>query len=313
MRKALVTGGAGFVGSYLVDRLVARGEFDQIVVYDNLQRGRLENIAAHVSGGAVRFAARDVRDVDALRAAMAGAAVVFHLAGQSRVVTASQDIAYSITTNVSGTVNVLTVAKECGVRRVVFTSSREVYGEPATLPVSEDAPLRAKNVYGVSKVAAEMSCRAFSQNGIETAVLRVSNVYGPRDRGRVVPTFVENALRGKPLVVYGGRQVIDFVWVEDVVDVLIHVATCTDPPRSPVNVGSGIGTGITTLAERVLNLTRSSSTIAVVPPRSIEVSRFVADTKRLKALMGTGALRPPLEKLPEVVDEVRALCARGTT
>ena len=314
MRKALVTGGAGFIGSHLVDGLVAQGEFDQIVVYDNLQSGRLENIGPHVSSGVVRFVEGDVRDAGSLKAAMAGAMVVFHLAGQASVVGASRDVEYAFTTNVVGTFNVLLAAKQCGVRRVAFTSSREVYGEPAILPVSEDAPLRAKNSYGATKIAAEMACRACSQNGLDPstgsghriAVLRMANAYGPRDHGRVIPLFVENSLRGEPLVIYGGKQVIDFVWVGDVVAVLIYVATCDDPPRSPINVGSGVGTGIVALAERVLDLTGSSSTIQIVPPRDIEVVRFVADTQRLRALMGAGTVRPPLEKLPQVVEEIAA-------
>lgn len=306
MHKALVTGGAGFIGSHLVDGLVTQGEFDQIVVYDNLQSGRLENIGAHVSSGVVRFVEGDVRDAGSLKTAMAGAMVVFHLAGQASVVGASRDVEYAFTTNVIGTFNVLSMVKQCSVRRVAFTSSREVYGEPASLPVPEDAPLQAKNTYGATKIAAEMACRTCSQNGLDVAVLRVANAYGSRDHGRVIPLFVEHALRGEPLVIYGGQQVIDFVWVGDVVDVLIYVATCDDPPRSSINVGSGAGTGIVALAERVLDLTGSPSTIQIVPPRDIEVVRFVADTQRLRALMGADTVRPPLEKLPQILEEIAA-------
>ena len=112
-----------------------------------------------------------------------------------------------------GTFDVLLAAKQCGVQRVVFTSSREVYGEPVILPMSEDAPPQAKNIYRATKIAAEMACRTCSQNGLDpstgsghrVAVLRVANAYGPRDHGRVIPLFVENGLRGAPLVIHGGK------------------------------------------------------------------------------------------------------------
>lgn len=305
MRKALVTGGAGFIGSHLVDGLVARGEFDQIVVYDNLQRGRLENIGPHISSGAVRFVEGDVRNGGALRAAMTGATVVFHLAGQSSVVDASRDVEYTFTTNITGTFNVLIAAKQCGVRRVVFASSREVYGEPAYLPVSEDAPLQAKNAYGASKIAAEMACQSFARNGLEVAVLRVANVYGPRDYGRVVPIFVENALRGEPLIIYGGRQVIDFVWVGDVVEVLAEAGLRSEPLPGPVNAGSGVGTALQNLARRVLTETGSDSQVQIASPRSVEVERFTADLARFQTVFRREPAEP-LRYLSDVIAYIRS-------
>src|SRR5207248_10684264 len=120
----------------------------------------------------------------------------------------------TFSTNVVGTFNVLSSAARLGVRRVVFASSREVYGEPISLPVDEEAPLLAINSYGASKAAGEAYCRAFRREfGLQTTVLRLANVYGPRDVGRVIPLWLQHASARQDLLVYGGRQVIDFVWI----------------------------------------------------------------------------------------------------
>ena len=129
--KILVTGGAGFIGSHLVDRLVQQG-IARIVVLDNLRRGKKENLTA--SWHRIEFQQEDIRDQSALRRAMQGVTVVFHLAAQSRVLGAVEDLEYSFSTNVQGTLNVLTTARAAGVKRVVFTSSREVYGDAKQLP-----------------------------------------------------------------------------------------------------------------------------------------------------------------------------------
>src|SRR5580700_1971560 len=171
MAKVLVTGGAGFIGAHLVGRLVERG--DEVVVLDNMKRGRRENLAVHVASGRVRVVEDDIRRFDALPAAVRGCDVVFHLAAQSNVMGAVTDPDYSITTNVLGTFNVLRSAAEAHVPRVVFASSREVYGDPDTLPVAEDRPLLAKNAYGASKVAGEAYCRTFAAtHGLHVDVLR---------------------------------------------------------------------------------------------------------------------------------------------
>ena len=127
---------------------------------------------------------------------MRGADVVFHLAAQSNVMGAVDDPDYSVTTNVIGTYNVLRAAAEAGVRRVVFTSSREVYGDPAVLPVDETRPLLAKNAYGASKVSGEAYCRTFAgTRGLEVEVVRLTNVYGPGDSGRVIPLWIKRCSR----------------------------------------------------------------------------------------------------------------------
>lgn len=308
--RVLITGGAGFIGSHLVEALVAQHAFDEIVVYDNLRMGRLENIRPYLDSGAVEFIQADIRDVEALRSAMAHTTTVFHLAAQANVMGASQNPEYTFATNVRGTFNILQQAKSSRVKRVIFTSSREVYGEPASLPVAEDAPLAAKNDYGASKIAGEVYSHLFNQAGPEVGIVRLTNVYGPRDSDRVIPFFVKKALCGEPLVIYGGQQIIDFIWVGDVVDSLIRLAQSDQLPDSPLNVGSGVGTQLTTLAEQICALTGSHSEIILAPARTPEVVRFVADTRRLQAWMGTHPARPPLEKLADVVEDIAAQLKR---
>jgi len=300
--KILVTGGAGFIGSHLVDRLVAE-QWGDIVILDNLFRGRLVNIAQHRDNPAVRFCQADIRDYAALRGAAEGAGLIFHLAAQSNVMGAVTDVDYSFTTNVVGTYNVLKAARECNVGRVVFTSSREAYGEARYLPVDEGHPLGSKNTYGASKVAGEMYCRVFSGNfGLETAVLRLSNVYGSRDFGRVIPLWLERANRGEDLVVYGGQQVIDFVWIEQVVEALLR-ASRAPIVGQPVNVGSGQGTPILELAERILKIIPTSSRLDLQPARAVEVARFTAKVDRMRELLGLEPRTDPLFGLSQLARE----------
>ena len=234
---------------------------------------------------------------------MEGANVVFHLAAQSNVLGAIANLEYSFSTNVAGTLNVLECAHAAGVQRVVFTSSREVYGEALQLPVDETHPLRAKNAYGASKIAAEAYCNVFTDRSIEVAVLRLANVYGPRDSDRVIPIFVRRALQGQPLTLYGGEQVIDFIWIGQVMQTLLEAGLKSDwPLGEPINVGSGVGTSILELAETVLQVTQASVRIKIEPPRAPEVIRFVADTSRLRMITQLSDSSDPLMKLPAVVN-----------
>jgi UDP-glucose 4-epimerase len=292
--KVLVTGGAGFLGSHLVDALVAAG--DEVVVVDNLFRGSLANIDPPVRMGDMRFVEADIRDYDAVLEAARGIEVVYHLAAQSNVIGAIKDTDYSFSTNVAGTYNVLKASASTGVRRLVFSSSREVYGEPDSIPVPESAPLAAKNPYGASKVAGEAYCRVWERaTGLECQVLRFANVYGPRDRDRVIPIWLERASRGEPLELYGGEQVIDFVWVGKAVEALLAAAGAK--LTGPINVGSGTGVTLPHLAQRLLQETGSPSKVEVFPARAVEVVRFVANIERMRRVLGVIPDLDPLAQL----------------
>lgn len=298
--RIAVTGGAGFIGSHLVDRLASCGAHD-IVVIDNLHRGRVEGLPR---SSRVIFREVDIRNREALLEAFGGCEVVFHLAAQSNVLGAVAHLDYSFTTNVVGTFHVLTAAKTAGVRRLVFTSSREVYGDPAQTPVEETAPLLPKNAYGASKAAAEMYCRALSSDALGVTVLRLANVYGPGDRDRVIPIFIDNALRGEPLQLYGGGQVVDFIWVGVVVEALMRAAF-GEWIGEPVNIGSGTGITIRDLATRIVEKIGGRSQPVVLPVREVEVTRFVASTARARRLLGIQPPDDPLSHLGEVIERAR--------
>lgn len=296
-QRVVVTGGAGFIGSHLVEALVGAGVGD-IAVVDNLRRGNLAFLT-NVSGD-IRFVEGDVRSRDLLHELLEGADVVYHLAAQSNVLGAEEDALYAFTTNVVGTFNVLDVARDRHVPRVVFTSSREVYGDPDRLPVPESALLKPKNAYGTSKAAGELYCNQYRRLGLDVRVLRLANVYGPRDHGRVIPIFIEQALRQQPLTIYGGEQILDFVWVEDVVSALVQAGVCP-PFEEPVNIGNGHGTTIAELAERVQVATGSAAPVIRLPTRTVEVSRFVAETSRARQLFQLPSSADSLGHLDQLV------------
>jgi UDP-glucose 4-epimerase len=258
--RILVTGGAGFIGSHLVDRLVLKGH-RSITVLDNLSRGSTVNLAT--VWGSIRFVTADIRDRHAFERLVRNTDLIYHLAAQSNVIGAVEDLGYSSSTNIVGSVAILQAARAAGVRPVVFTSSREVYRDPAGLAVPENTPLRPKNVYGMSKVAGETCCRMSAGHALETVILRLANVYEPSDRGRVIPLFAENAMKGRPLTVFGGNQVVDFV----------------------------------ELAERILQLTDCGSKVSLRPSHDLGAVRFVAAITRSRTLLGLEYPNDPLEEV----------------
>jgi UDP-glucose 4-epimerase len=298
-KRIVVTGGAGFVGSHLVDRLLA-GTQAHVLVLDNLSRGQLSNLVGHIAETRLEVVHGDIRDSDTVVNALRGATLVYHLAAQSTVMGGVTAAEYTFSTNIVGTFNVLRAAAMCGVERVVFTSSREVYGEPINLPVDEDSPLLAINSYGASKVAGEAYCRAFRRElGLQTTILRLANVYGPRDFGRVIPLWVDQASAGRNLDVYGGKQVIDFVWIGQAVDALVQAAEF-DGALPPINVGSGTGTRIVDLARRILRLADRQGHVGLQPARSMEVTRYIANVERMQQLLKIDPPLDPLAQLPKM-------------
>jgi UDP-glucose 4-epimerase len=271
----------------------------EVVILDNFSRGRGANLAHLRDEPRVKIIEGDVRDMSVLLTAFLGASVVYHLAAQSSVMGAFRDMAYTFETNVRGTFNVLRAAVECAVPRVVFASSREVYGEAISLPVDEESPLMAINSYGASKIAGEVYCRAFRREcGLHTVILRLANVYGPRDAGRVVPLWLRQASAGQELQVYGGKQVIDFVWVGQVVDALTRAGSL-DGPLPPINIGSGTGTRIIDLAHRIARLAAGRPKIHLQPARPMEVTRFIANVERMRQIL---LIEPPLDPLGNLAE-----------
>lgn len=298
--KILVTGGAGFIGSHLVDRLVQNGQ-DEIVIFDNLTRGKLENISQHRHNPQVHFIQGDLREFSQVEEAVKGCQLIYHLGGQTNVMRAVQDVDYSFNSNVLGTYHILKAARQQREALLVFSSSREVYGEPRHLPVDESHPTDSKNTYGVSKISAELYCRVYRElYNLQTVILRITNVYGPRDYGRVIPIWIQRARAGLPLQIFGGQQVIDFIPVDLAVEALLRAAQ-RPHLAEPINIASGKGTPILDLARTILDLTNSPSQLQLEPPRSAEVVRFVARVERMHTQLELPPPEDSLEQLPGLI------------
>ena len=278
--RTLVTGGAGFIGSNLVDGLLARGA--GVAVVDSLVTGRRENVDA-----AAQLHEVDITDVAALDAVVAQVSpdVIFHLAAQIDVRHSVADPADDLRVNGGGTIAVLDSARRHGVRHVAFASTGgAIYGETDVVPTPEDAPARPMAPYGMSKLTAEGYCRLFAElHGVRVTALRFANVYGPRQdplgEGGVVAIYCGLAVRGGEAAVYGdGEQTRDFVYVGDVVDALI--AAADGRPFGPYNVGTGVETSVNALAAQLGLATRHE------PARPGEVVRSCLDPTRAARGLG---------------------------
>ncbi len=279
----LVTGGAGFIGSNLVARLVRDGY--QVVVLDNLSSGYRSNIPEDSN---VRFVEGDIRDEAAVRHAVTGVEVVFHLAasvGNKRSIDHPLDDA---DINVLGTIRVLEAARRSGVRKVVASSSAGVFGELKTLPIREDHPVEPDTPYGASKLGGEKVCLAYAKlYSLEAVCLRYFNVYGPNQRfdayGNVIPIFVFQMLRGETLTVYGdGEQTRDFVNVRDVVQANLRAAG-TLGVSGAFNVGSGTRVAINELIRQLETASGLHPAVVHGPPRPGDVRDSLADISAARA------------------------------
>jgi UDP-glucose 4-epimerase len=250
--RVLVTGGAGFIGSHLVDALLDRGA--EVSMADHLHRSPQPWFAEALLRGAQLYVA-DLRDLPALRPAFAAARpeIVLHLAAQVDVRLSVADPAFDAQVNVAGTVSVLEAAREVGARRVVLASSAAVYGDPRDLPTREDAPIAPLSPYGTSKAAAEWYLAQYRRlHGISTLALRMANVYGPRQdpqgEAGVVSIFSGVAASGGRATVFGdGSQTRDYVFVDDVVDAWL--AAAASDVTGALNISTGIETSVRELAE----------------------------------------------------------------
>lgn len=293
--RLLVTGGAGFVGSHLVDRLLADGH--QVVVVDDLSTGRREQVAPGAA-----FVELDITSADLVELVeRERPEVVLHLAAQMDVRKSVADPLADSRTNVLGTVNVVTAAARAGVRKVVFASSGgTVYGEPEALPVTEDAPLRPASPYGAAKVAGEAYVAAFGRlYGFAWTSLALGNVYGPRQdphgEAGVVAIFGRALLAGRPTLVFGdGTTSRDYVHVDDVVEAFVACLDGrTDGER--FNVGTGRSTTVRELHELVAKACGAPDAPEHREPRLGELQHIALDSSRLTAATGW-APRVPLEQ-----------------
>ncbi|HKZ12648.1 MAG TPA: NAD-dependent epimerase/dehydratase family protein [Solirubrobacterales bacterium] len=290
--RSLVTGGAGFIGSTLVDALLARG--DEVTIVDDLSTGRLQNLEAALRAGA-ELIELDIRDRPALEAAVAAAApqTVFHLAAQIDVRLSVADPAFDASINVGGTANVLEAVRATSVPRLVFASTGgAIYGEGEgrTLPLAEDAVLAPFSPYGQSKQAAELYLALYQRlYGTSSICLRLGNVYGPRQdplgEAGVIAIFCGLLGEGKRPTVFGdGLQTRDYIFVEDVVAAML--AASTSDLSGPVNVGTGVETDVLALARALGDLAGVPFEPEFAPPRTGEVQAITIDPSRAEAELG---------------------------
>jgi UDP-glucose 4-epimerase len=248
----VVTGGAGFIGSHLVEFLVKQNQ--AVTVLDNLKNGKLDNLKSIRRD--IEFHNVDILDYNSLQKILSTCDCVFHHAALTSVSDSLEKPKEYHEVNVSGTENVLKLAKEYGFK-VIFASSASVYGNPEKIPITEDATRKPLNPYGLSKLNAEDLCKKYSELGVSVIVLRYFNVYGSRQNKNyagVITKFLDNALDAKPLLINGdGLQVRDFVFVNDVVNANF-LAMKSKTNHGFINIGSGIATSIKELAEMIMKL-----------------------------------------------------------
>jgi len=291
--RALVTGGAGFIGSNLVDALLARG--DAVTVVDDLSTGRRSNLDTALAAGA-ELAELDIRDAAALaeRVAAARPDVVFHLAAQIDVRRSLADPAFDAAVNVGGTANLLEAMRAAGSPRIVFVSTGgAIYGEGEgkALPLGEDAPIEPFSAYGQSKFAAEGYLALYERlYGLSGVSLRLGNVYGPRQdplgEAGVIAIFCGKLRGGERPTVFGdGRQTRDYIYVGDVVTAAL--AAARSGASGPVNIGSGIETDVLELAARLAEIDGAADfEPEFAPPRAGEVQRISLDAARAERELG---------------------------
>src|SRR3954470_8822291 len=270
MPEALVTGGAGFIGSTLVRLLLARGY--AVRVYDDLSSGSRE----HLDEREVELVVGDVRDLDSLTAAVRGADVVFHLAAGAGVVDSMENPLGNFDLNARGTLVALWAAHQAGVPRLVFSSSNAPLGENA-YPAHEEKPIAPLSPYGAGKATGEAYCSAFhGAYGMDAVAVRFSNAYGPRSarKTNVIPLFIRRIMAGRPLTVYGdGTQTRDFVFVTDLANGLIRAAETPEVGGQIFQLASGVETSLNDLVAMLAEVSGTQPQLQHEPPRAGEIQR----------------------------------------
>ena len=306
LRKVLVTGGAGFIGSN-VARLVIEETGASVVVLDDLSSGYRDNL----DGLPISFIDGDVRDPSAVRQAIAGCDTVFHLAASVGNARSIDDPVRDSEINVLGTLRVLEAARQAGTGKIVYSSSAGIFGELKTLPIREDHPIDPDTPYGASKLGGEKLCLAYAKlHPIESVCLRYFNVYGVNQRydayGNVIPIFAHRVLHGDPITIFGdGEQTRDFVNVRDVARANLRAAQ-TAGLSGAFNVASATRITINRLAELVTRESGGGAAVQYAAPRQGDVRHSLADISAAQAAFGY----QPSVDLEEGLREYMEWCRR---
>jgi UDP-glucose 4-epimerase len=283
--KVVVTGGAGFVGSNIVRTLLAGGAW--VIVLDDFYTGDEKNLPP--PGRGFEIIRGSVTDFDLVRDVVKHATVVIHEAARN-IIVSTRNPREDYEVNIGGTLNVLLAGREAGVRRIVYSSSASVYGNPRYLPINEDDATNMLSPYAVSKFAGENYCKAFYESyGLSTSVVRYSNVYGPAQRPDnpycgVVSKFFESAMAGEPPRIHGdGDQTRDFTYVDDVVEATLLAAFSAKAEGQVYNVGTGRETTVNQLARLIIEITGASVEPVRIDRRDIDnIRRRVVNIEKIR-------------------------------
>jgi UDP-glucose 4-epimerase len=317
--KILVTGGAGFIGSHIVGRLL--DESYDVTVLDDFSKGRLENLAPYMELKNFHLVKGDIRDFDLVRRVIKDVDAVFHEAAFVSVVLSIEDPVLVNEVNVTSTLNLLKAAVDSGVKRFVFASSAAVYGETASPLMVEEMPTAPTSPYGVSKLAAESYTRSFYKTyGLETVALRYFNVYGPRQSfdiqsgyGGVITLFLRRLARNMDLIIYGdGEQTRDFVYVQDIVRANMLALHSKTAAGGYFNIGSGSRTTVNEVA-RALKSSLGKEYIKSIyaDPRPGEVKHGYADIGKAKSALDYDPRFGFEEGVAHLIDWFKSVPANG--
>jgi UDP-glucose 4-epimerase len=307
--SVVVIGGAGFIGSHLVDCLLAAKH--SVFVVDDFSTGCLKNLARHNGNSRLSIKEADVRDEETMIRLLDGADYVFHLAVQNvRLSLRRPTLVHEV--NATGTLNVLKAAAAAGVKRFLYCSSSEVNGTADVVPMPEDYHFRPETIYGASKLAGEYYTQVFQRAGwLPTIIARPHNTYGPREHyegylGEVIPRFILLALAGKPLTIYGdGTQSRDFTYVSETSDFLLRLMECDCAVGGTYNVCRGQEVSIREIAELIAELSGSKTEIRALPSRPGDVLRLCGDPTRLREVLGDSPRISIREGLSRTLDWFR--------
>lgn len=308
--KILVTGGAGFIGSHIVDRLLNEGF--EVTVLDNLDTGHLENLNPHMDKEDFHFIQGDIRDFNLVKETMKNMDAVFHEAALASVTLSVENPVLANEINVTGTLNVLKVASDLHVKRFIFASSAAVYGDSQFPTKRENMILKPTSPYGVSKLGAEKYVELFHKvYGLETVSLRYFNVYGPRQRfdincayGGAITIFTNRLLKNLPPIIYGdGEQTRDFVYIQDVVEANMLALNAQKAAGEVFNIGTGTNVSLNqltnTLKER---LNRKDLKTVHADPRPTDIRHGYADITKAQKILGYNPRFSFEEGLTELVN-----------